>query len=70
VNWKPTGNVDSLDNAAIQDFWNAGPQVRPQWSNQIVQLPLVYWTSVGGAYALTGAGSSLGAKCIVDLSLP
>jgi hypothetical protein len=51
VNWIPTGNVDPQDASAVTAFWNAGPQlpglVRPQWSNQIVGLPLVYWQAVG-----------------------
>jgi hypothetical protein len=58
----PSGQVEPLDSAAIQDFWNAGVQ---QLGLIRVSRPAVYWApfpSGGGTrpYQLTGAGAALG----------
>lgn len=67
--WMPSGQVDPLDSAAVQAFWNAGVQllglVRAQWTGISVPRPVTYWTPfpAGGGtrpYILTGLGASLG----------
>jgi hypothetical protein len=75
LGWRPTGQVDPLDAAAVQDFWNAGPQllglVRQQWTGQPVIPPSTYWIPypAGGGtrpYILTGLGAGLGFRNWVD----
>ena len=70
-NWIPTPDVDPLDAAAIQAFWQAGPRInlpapsniRTRWVNETVAAPAVHWQSIGGGfYQLTGAGASLGSR--------
>ena len=75
--WVPHGNCEPLDAAAIQAYWDAGPQpcglVRAQWSHQVVAPPSVYWRCVDpatNAYQLTGQGAALGPKNAVGMSLP
>jgi len=67
--------VDPLDAAAIQAFWNAGPQqlglCRPQWNGIGVAPPSIYWISYpqgGGTkpMILTGAGATLGFRNWLD----
>jgi hypothetical protein len=67
--WIPPAAVDPIDAAAIQAFWNAGPQqlglCRQQWNGIGVAPPAIYWTSFppgGGTQPmiLTGAGAALG----------
>jgi hypothetical protein len=66
--WRPSGQVDPLDGAAVQDFWNAGVQllgsVRAQWTGVSVAPPATYWVPypAGGGtrpYILTGLGAGL-----------
>jgi len=66
----PPACVDPQDNAAIQAFWNQGPQqcglIRQQWATRFVAPPAIYWTPFNLAltqYQLTGAGAALGPKC-------
>jgi hypothetical protein len=69
--WVPTGQVDPLDAAAVQDFFKAGPQqlglARQQWTGISVPRPVTYWVPVTppgrpgvGQWQLTGLGAGLG----------
>jgi hypothetical protein len=67
IGYVPDGGMDPLNPAAVEDFWNAGPQatppILPRWVGQAVQLPVAYWVPVAGlpfTYALTGLGANRG----------
>jgi hypothetical protein len=59
--------VDPLDAAAVQVFWQAGPQtmpllVRQCWSGVPVSAPVTYWRALPGnttMWQLTGLGAGL-----------
>ena len=65
--WVPHGNCEPLDAAALNAFYRAGPQspglIRPQWTGQVVNLPVTYWQIVPGTsptmWRLTGLGANL-----------
>ena len=68
VNWKPTGNSEPLDSAALTLFYNAGPQVpglvRQQWSTIGLAPPVTYWRATSPltgptSWQLTGLGAGL-----------
>jgi hypothetical protein len=66
--WKPNGDVDPLDTAAVNAFWAMGPQplglVRAQFSTQAVNPPVTAWIATPGpvtSWRLTGLGAGLGA---------
>lgn len=73
--WIPTNAVEPLNQPAIQQYWNVGPNFNAELSqdyyptaftyNIFVAAPKVFWKPVPGqpgAFILTGAGASLGAK--------
>lgn len=66
--WQPSGQVDPLDNTAVQAFWNAGVQllglVRQQWTGIPIVPPTTYWTPAVTPnpyreYLLTGLGAQM-----------
>jgi hypothetical protein len=67
IGYVPDGGMDPLNPAAVEDFWNAGPQatppILPRWVGQAVQAPVTYWVLVPGtqwSYVLTGLGANRG----------
>jgi hypothetical protein len=66
VNWVPPAAVDPIDTAAVNAFYNAGPQtfsilIRQQWSTAPVSPPVTYWQQISGGklWQLTGLGAGL-----------
>lgn len=66
--WVPSGQVDPLDNAAVQAFWNAGVQLlgltRQQWTGVPVARPVTFWTPAVTPnpyreFILTGLGAGM-----------
>lgn len=53
IGWPPTPNVDPLNTSAVQEFYQAGPQLqgltRTQWQAIPVARPVTYWIAVGGS---------------------
>jgi hypothetical protein len=64
ANFIPPAAVDPLDTAAVNAFYNAGPQtfpilIRQQWSTIPVNSPATYWKQSGSQWQLTGVGAGL-----------
>jgi hypothetical protein len=64
ADWVPSGNCEPLDAAAVNDFWNAGPQdlqlVRTPILREVAASPVVtFWVQVrgGNTWRLTGLGA-------------
>ena len=73
--WAPSGQVDPLDSAAVQAFWNAGVQllglVRQQWTGISVPKPTTYWVPAVNPnpyreYLLTGLGAGMPMVQLLD----
>jgi hypothetical protein len=64
--WVPSANVDPLDTAAVNAFYNQGPAplglVRRQWQSNDVALPVTFWQQTAGSvpakWTLSGLGAS------------
>lgn len=75
VGWPPSAQCDPLDAAAVQAFWNVGPQllgpVIGRWVGQSVAPPITRWTdyrwpNVFREFVLTGLGSAMPMKNLTD----
>lgn len=60
--WVPSANVDPLTDDAVQQFYDAGPQltgvIRTQWQAAPMYAPATYWyETTPNWWGLTGLGS-------------
>jgi hypothetical protein len=58
--WVPTGQVEALDQSAVDAVWAAGPKplglVRSSF--RYVAFPKTYWVRSGNQFSLTGLGAN------------